>query len=198
MLPGKRKGGRKNRLRSYTQHLLLFLQKLFGSDSCGTPQSRRPFLRRLHPQPVHSGLRRSETKALFQRRSLRVGGQLPKASPGGPTPHSLSSPAGRLLSFTFQQSGSCPRAAPGLSAAVRTRTGKDDKAADASDPDHLDGDTGTLPPLPVLCGLPPEVESAIGAPHLPFSEASGVHTDTAEDILGKKRRLALERPKLGD
>lgn len=64
----------------------------------------------------------------------------------------------------------------------------------ASDPDHLGGDTWTLPLLPV-CGLPPDVESAVGAPHLPFGEAPGVHTDTAEDVLGKERRLGLERPK---
>lgn len=197
LLPGKRKGGRQIRLR------VTFSIHFYFSKSClclnpVEPQSRRPCLSRLHPQPVHSGLRGSETKAFFQSRSLRVGGQPPKASPGGPTPRSLSSPAGRLLSFPFQQSGSCPRAAPGLSAAVRTRTGADDKAAAASDPDHLDGDTGTPSPLPVLCGLPPEAESAIGAPHLPFSEASGIHTDTAEDILGKKKRLALERPKLRD
>lgn len=72
---------------------------------------------------------------------------------------------------------------------------EDDKARGASDPDHLDSNTGTLPPFAVLCGLPPDVESAIGTPNLPFGEASGIHTDTAENVLGK-RRLVLERPKL--
>lgn len=71
------------------------------------------------------------------------------------------------------------------------------KAPQASDPHHLGGNTRTPPPLPVH-GLPPDVESAIGAPHLPFGEAPRVHTDTAEDVLGKERgRLGLERPKLG-
>ena len=71
-----------------------------------------------------------------------------------------------------------------------------DIVSEASDLDHLGGDTRTLPPLPVG-GLPPEVESAIGAPHLPFGEAPRVHTDTAKDVLGKEgRRLGLERPEL--
>lgn len=73
----------------------------------------------------------------------------------------------------------------------------DGKVPRASDPHHLGGNTRTPPPLPVH-GLSPDVESPIGTPDLPFGEAPGVHTDTAEDILAKeRRRLGLERPTLG-
>lgn len=57
----------------------------------------------------------------------------------------------------------------------------------ASDPDHLGGSAGTPPP--VAGWLPPEVESAEGAPHLPFGEAPGVHADAAEDVLHEVPQL---------
>lgn len=108
-------------------------------------------------------------------------------------PRGLLAPAGCLLFFTFQKAGSHQRASPGLRGLQARTVG--DEATKGSDPDHLGSDTWTPPPLPGLCGLPPEVEPAIGAPHLPFGEASGIHADTAKDVLGKKRRLGLERPK---
>ena len=46
--------------------------------------------------------------------------------------------------------------------------------------------SSSLPP-PAARGLPPEVESAEGAPNLPFGETPRVHTDAAEDVLeGRK------------
>ena len=57
----------------------------------------------------------------------------------------------------------------------------------ASDPDHLGGSTRAPPALGAR-GLPPEVESAEGAPHLPFGEAPGIHTDAAKDVLGEGKK----------
>lgn len=57
----------------------------------------------------------------------------------------------------------------------------------ASDPDHLGSSARTLPPFPAHGLLPPEEEPAEGAPNLPFGEAPGIHTDTAEDVLGKAK-----------
>lgn len=56
----------------------------------------------------------------------------------------------------------------------------------SSDPDHLGSSTRAPPPL-AAGGLPPEIETAEGAPHLPFGEAPRVHTDAAEDVLGGRK-----------
>lgn len=56
-----------------------------------------------------------------------------------------------------------------------------------SDPDHL-GSSTWAPPALGARGLPPKVESAEGAPHLPFGEAPGIHTDAAKDVLGEGKK----------
>lgn len=198
LLPGKRKSKTKMRLRSYTQNLLLFLQKLFLCwIHVESHEAFLLFLSKLHPQPVYSGLRGSETKVFFQRRWLRVGasGTRPSLQAHSPwpllpswLPPCLYLPTAGVLSegYSWALSG-CED--PELWGLIKPK---------ASDPDHLGSDTGTPPPLPILCGLPPDVESAIGAPDLAFGEASRIYTDTAEHVLGKKRRLGLESPKLWD
>ena len=80
--------------------------------------------------------------------------------------------------------GACQRATPSPDVCETRVTGLTKDGG--SDPDHLGGSTRTLSPL-AACGLPPEVESAEGAPHLAFGEAPRVHTDAAEDVLeGRK------------
>lgn len=64
----------------------------------------------------------------------------------------------------------------------------------ASDPDHLGRDTGAAPLLARPGLLPPEVESAEGAPNLPFGEAPRVHTHTAEDVLERERGWEVVTP----
>lgn len=56
-----------------------------------------------------------------------------------------------------------------------------------SDPDHL-GSSTWAPPALGARGPPPKVESAEGAPHLPFGEAPGIHTDAAKDVLGEGKK----------
>lgn len=123
---------------------------------------------------------------------LGVGGRLHATFRAGLTPRPPR-PSWPPPLLHFPMGRVSQRASPGLSGLWARTVG--DEAPEGSDPDHLGGDTRTPPPLPGLWGLPPEVEPAIGAPHLPFGEASGIHADTAEDVLGKKRRLGLERPK---
>ena len=70
-----------------------------------------------------------------------------------------SLPAGPL---PLPRVGACQRATPSPDICEARVTGLTKDGG--SDPDHLGGSTRTLPPL-AACGLPPEVESAEGAPH---------------------------------
>lgn len=91
-LPGKRKGGGKIRLRSYTQNSLLFLQKLCLIH-VENHRAFLLFLSMLHPQPVHSVWTSRVGTHVLPEMLTQSWGPAAQASPAAPTPR---------LSFTFQ------------------------------------------------------------------------------------------------